>query len=61
MRVGRKKRTKGPDTANKLPQGECVIYFHVFVSPCVGGSKVLPRTLYCIKYQLAGVFLVSAK
>ena len=32
----------------------------IFVSPCVGGSIVPPRTLYCIKYLLAGVYL-SAK
>lgn len=32
MRVGRKKRTKGPDTANKLPQGEYII--HVYTKKC---------------------------
>ena len=35
------------------------IYIYIFVSPCVGGSIVPPRTLYCIKYQL-GVY-ISAK
>ena len=40
---------------------QCIyIYIYIFVSPCVGGSIVLPRTLYCIKYQLAGVY-ISAK
>ena len=35
-------------------------YVYPFVSPCVGGSIVPPCTLYCMKYQLAGVYL-SAK
>ena len=30
MRVGKKKRSRGPETANKLPQGKCIkIHEHV--------------------------------
>ena len=31
-----------------------------FVSPCVGGSKAPPRTLYCIKCVLAEQFIQTA-
>lgn len=31
--------------------------YNVLVSPCVGGSVVLPHTLYCMKYLLACAFI----
>ena len=34
MRVGRKKRNRGPDTANKLPQGQHTVDVHVHVHTC---------------------------
>ena len=43
-----------------VQQHVCIYLYtciYIFVSPCVGGSKALPRTLYCIKCVLAEQFI----
>ena len=35
-------------------------YICTFVSPCVGGSKAPPRTIFCIKCMLAEQFIQTA-
>ena len=42
---------------NKKSRVPCII---IFVSPCVGGSKAPPRTLYRIKCVLAEQFIQTA-
>ena len=36
------------------------MYSHIYVSPCVDGSKAPPRTLYRIKCVLAEQFIQTA-
>ena len=36
------------------------MYIYIFVSPCVGGSKAPPRTLYRIKCALAEQIIQTA-